>query len=70
MTTEPNKNRPTHGVYIVEGEGDDAYWTKIGAAWPHKDGDGFSLQLTALPVDGRMSIRKLRAKNAKPGGQS
>lgn len=42
MTTE-HKNRPSHGVYIVEGEGDNAYWTKVGAAWAHKDGDGFNI---------------------------
>lgn len=63
MTTE-NKNRPSHGVYIVEGEGDNAYWTKVGAAWPHKDGDGFNIQLTALPIDGRVSIRKLKPQQS------
>ena len=26
------KNQTPHAVYVVEGEGDDAYWTKIGAA--------------------------------------
>jgi hypothetical protein len=62
MTNPTNPNRPSHGVYTVEGEGKEAYWTKIGAAWAHKDGDGFSVQLTALPLDGRLSIRKLKAK--------
>jgi hypothetical protein len=26
------KNQKPHAVYVVEGEGDKAYWTKIGAA--------------------------------------
>jgi hypothetical protein len=35
---------------------------EIGAAWPNKDGDGFSLTLDALPVDGRIVLRKPKAK--------
>lgn len=59
MTT--NK-KPTHGVYIVEGEGDKAFWTKIGAAWPTNNGEGFTVQLSALPMNGRLVIQKLKAK--------
>jgi hypothetical protein len=62
MTTPTSSKRPSHGVYVVEGEGKEAYWTKVGAAWAHNDGDGFSLQLTALPINGRLSIRKLKPK--------
>jgi hypothetical protein len=29
-------------------------WTKIGAAFPHKDGVGFNIELKAFPVDGRL----------------
>jgi hypothetical protein len=29
-------------------------WTKIGAAFPHKDGIGFSIELKAIPLDGRL----------------
>jgi hypothetical protein len=31
-------------------------WTKIGAAFPHKEGIGFSIELKAFPVDGRLVI--------------
>ena len=31
-------------------------WTRIGAAFPHKDGAGFNIQLRALPVDGRIVL--------------
>jgi hypothetical protein len=31
-------------------------WTKIGAAFPHKDGQGFSIELSAFPVDGRLVV--------------
>jgi len=29
-------------------------WTRIGAAFPHKEGAGFNVELKALPVDGRL----------------
>lgn len=48
-----------HNVYVVDGKNDDdAYWTKIGAAWPHEDGKGFNLQLSALPLNGRLVVRE------------
>ena len=55
-TAVPAKNNPCYGVYVVEGEGDRSYWTKVGAAWPHNDGDGFNVTLTALPLSGRLVI--------------
>ena len=29
-------------------------WTKVGVAFPHREGPGFSLELNALPLDGRL----------------
>jgi hypothetical protein len=31
-------------------------WTKIGAAFPHKEGTGFSIELKAFPVDRRLIV--------------
>ena len=31
-------------------------WTKIGAAFPHKEGPGFSIELQAFPVNGRLVL--------------
>ncbi len=62
MTTEQKTKRPSHEVFIVEGEGDKAYWTKVGALWRHDDGKGFSLQLSCMPLDGRAVIREAKAK--------
>lgn len=55
-----NRSKPTHFVYTVRdgGEGNNDYWTKIGVAFAHKDEKGFSLILEALPVDGRLTVRK------------
>jgi hypothetical protein len=47
-----------HAVYVVEGEGDNAFWTKIGAAWLHQDGKGFNVSLSCLPLNGRLVIRE------------
>lgn len=35
MTTETNS--PAFMLYRVDGNGPDARWTKIGAAWPNRD---------------------------------
>ncbi len=52
------KNQTPHAVYVVEGEGDDAFWTKVGAAWQHQDGKGFNITLSALPLNGRLVVRE------------
>lgn len=32
-------------------------WLRIGTAFPHKDGKGFSVNLQAVPVDGHVELR-------------
>lgn len=32
-------------------------WMRIGSAWPNKDGKGFTVQLSALPVNGTVVLR-------------
>jgi hypothetical protein len=31
-------------------------WTRIGVAFPHKEGPGLSMQLRAFPLDGRIVL--------------
>jgi hypothetical protein len=51
--------RPDYEVFVVvETANEKAIWTRIGAAWSHDDGEGFSINLTAIPVDGRLVVRK------------
>lgn len=73
-TDNDNTKRPSHIAYQVrEGEDAKAYFNRIGAAWTHKDGEGFTLQLDSLPVDGRVTIRSVQERiqemkdNAKGG---
>lgn len=69
QTKEPN--RPTHGVYVVHGEGENARWVKIGAAWLHKDNKGANLMLDALPLTGKVVVREFsEQENAGEGAQS
>jgi hypothetical protein len=64
----PTKGRkPTHRLYRVIGDGKQATWTPIGAAWPNKDGMGFSIQLDAIPREGRVMLRVITEKT--DGGQ-
>jgi len=62
MKTNQKSQRP-YAVYVVE-EGDDAYWTKIGAAWRHEDGKGFNISLSCLPVNGRLVVREPKVDEA------
>ncbi len=62
MRKPQKSNKPTHVAYVVEGEGDSAFWTKVGAAWRHDDGEGLNITLTALPINGRLVIRKAKAE--------
>mgnify|MGYP001344927372 CR=1 FL=1 len=57
--TNPTSKAPSHVVYAVRdrGEGQKAFWTRIGSAWPHQDGQGFNVQLECLPLDGRITLR-------------
>jgi hypothetical protein len=57
----PMTNKPTHKVLAVteRPDGDNppkSYFTRIGAAWPIKNGSGLSLQLEALPLNGRLVL--------------
>jgi hypothetical protein len=68
-TTSSNTSRaklPTHIVYqIQEREGKPSFWTRIGGAWPHADGQGFNLQLAVVPLDGRITLRVASDKKTK-----
>ena len=66
---QENQNRlPTHNVYVIEGEGENAFWTKVGAVWSHSDGEGFNIALTAVPLTGRLVVRTRKEKQ-KEGGE-
>jgi hypothetical protein len=61
---------PTLIAYHVANRGDKGFWTRIGAAWDHKDGGGYTLQLDPLPADGgRIVLRPPRDNDEAEDGQ-
>lgn len=61
--------RPSHKAFVVEdrGEGNEnAFWTRCGSAWPHKDGKGLNVQIASgLSVSGRLVLREYTEDDAK-----
>lgn len=55
--TTPEPNAPDYLAWHVTQKGEKSFWTRIGAAWKHKDGRGYSLQLETCPINGRIVLR-------------
>ena len=60
-------NKPTLIAYSVRdrAEGQKAIWTRIGAAFPHGQGNGLTIQLDALPIGDRIVLTEPKADDAK-----
>lgn len=66
--TDETKTKPTHVAYHVRpasSEGAKPHFNRIGSAFAHKDGEGFSVVLDALPVDGRVVLRTFKERVAE-----
>tara|TARA_B100000686_G_C16783272_1_gene973435 strand:+ start:1812 stop:2024 length:213 start_codon:yes stop_codon:yes gene_type:complete len=59
-TTKNSSNAPAYGAYVVRGDGESAFWHRVGSAWQHRDGNGLSINLAAMPVGGRIVLRAPR----------
>lgn len=55
--TAQDHNAPDYLAWHVTQKGEKSFWTKVGAAWKHKDGRGYSLQLETCPINGRIVLR-------------
>ena len=64
MSEQENKSagqKPDYIAYsVLERKRSDPYWHKLGAVWPHKDGEGYDMRLASLPLDGRVTLREQR----------
>lgn len=70
METNTNtKKQPTHVIWQVIGEKDQARWIRVGAAWANRDGKGFTLAFDAYPVVGRTVLRELTREDDNGGQQ-
>ncbi len=70
MTNAPRK--PEMIAYHVKNRGEekDAVWNRVGAAWQHRDGKGFDIQMDAAPVDGRLTLREQKREEYREQRQS
>lgn len=56
--TSGQSKTPSHVAYQVrDREGKKGFWTRIGTAWAHADGQGFNIQIETVPLDGRITLR-------------
>lgn len=62
-------SKPTFIVYSVRdrGKGKNPFWVRLGGAWPfEKNGKtGFTIQLDALPLDGRIVLAEPKTDEAE-----
>lgn len=70
--TNTNSRRPEYTAYCVReyrkaGGDKKSDWSRVGIAWAHKDGDGFDVILDAIPLAGRIAIRKNKPKSEQAG---
>lgn len=61
--TKPEPKSPIYHAYTVRDgkDGQKGFWTRIGAFFAHDDGEGGTLLLEALPLDGRIVLRAPKA---------
>jgi hypothetical protein len=62
--------KPNFIAYHVAEGGEDkkGFWTRIGAAWGHKDGKGLTLDLELIPVGaGKITLRVPEPKEEGAG---
>jgi len=58
MNEKTEKNRPSFDAFQVkDGADDKSYFNRVGAAFAHRDGEGHTVQLDSVPVDGRIVLR-------------
>jgi hypothetical protein len=45
-------------------------WTKVGVAFPHKEGTGYNIQLRSLPLDGKLVVLPANAGEGAESSES
>lgn len=71
MKNQNKRNEPNGPALVAyhvreakDGKG-KGFWTRIGAAWSHEDGEGFNVQIDLLPIDGKIVLRTPKADDDK-----
>ncbi|MCT8970785.1 hypothetical protein [Microbaculum marinisediminis] len=71
-TTHNTRQAPKAPDYLawhVTQKGEKSFWNKVGAAWMHKDGKGYTLQLETCPINGRIVLRTPLEDTDQPGNE-
>lgn len=72
--TQPEKGhtmaKPDLFAYVVteytKGKEKRSFWQRVGVGFLHKDGEGIDVILDALPVSGRVTLRKPKPDEEAP----
>jgi hypothetical protein len=68
QSTTSRGRKPTHRLFRVDGQGESATWTPIGAAWPNRDGQGFNISCEDVAsLKGRLVLRLTAKDTLKEG---
>ena len=57
QTTSNQPTAPDFLAWHVTNRGVKSFWNKVGAAWKHKDGHRYTIQLEVVPINGRIVLR-------------
>jgi hypothetical protein len=53
------QDNPMYRVYTIIRRGrNDSFWLNIGVAFYHRDSQGLNVLLQAMPLDGRLVLRR------------
>lgn len=67
--TDTAKKRPDFDAYFVP-DRENPYWTKIGAAWAHNDGNGFNIRFDLLPNSPGDIVLRVAKPNDAEGAEA
>jgi hypothetical protein len=62
--------KPDYLAYnVTENREGKGFFNKVGAAWEHRDGKGYDIQLDSVPVNGRVTLREMRENHMQEQSQ-
>ena len=56
--TQPKRSKAYDAYAVKNGKDGKGYFNRIGAAFAHRDGKGFDIDMAATPVNGRVTLRE------------
>lgn len=59
---------PAYIAYHVDERGEKKFWSRIGAAWRHQRGEGLTLQLDLIPVNGGRIVLRAPSEATEEAG--